>query len=95
MSAQSTSVPARPQASGLRQVSVWANETAPLTTALRLERIAAMGKSIAGHVEFLAGVPDLAGTSAEAKEAAVTAFYERMLVAERQLSRVADALRLG
>ena len=37
----------------------------------------------------------LDGTSAEAKERAVTAFYERLLVVERQLGRIQDDLRLG
>jgi hypothetical protein len=40
-------------------------------------------------------VGSLNGTSAEAKERTVTAFYERMVVAEGQLGRIQENLRLG
>jgi hypothetical protein len=67
----------------------------PATTEERLHRIAVMGQQITGHVQFVCGVGTLGGASAEAKEKAVLAFYERLVVLERQLGRVVDELRLG
>jgi hypothetical protein len=61
----------------------------------RLERIEAMAKRIDGYVQFMGAVGGLNGTSAEAKEKAVTAFYERMVVLERELCRIQEDLRLG
>jgi hypothetical protein len=61
----------------------------------RLQRIEAMGKWIDGYVQFMCQVGNLNGTSAEAKEKAVVAFYERMTVLERQLGRIQDDLRSG
>jgi hypothetical protein len=67
----------------------------PETTEQRLHRIAVMGQRITGHVEFIRGVGTLGGASAEAKEKAVRAFYERLTALERQLARILDQLRLG
>jgi hypothetical protein len=61
----------------------------------RLRRIEALGQRIHGYVQFMCQVGSLNGTSAEAKESAVTAFYERMVVVEGQLGRIHEALRLG
>jgi hypothetical protein len=69
--------------------------TPPATLEERLQRIEAMGQRITGYVEFMCQVCALAGTSAEAKERAVTAFHDRMVVAEKQLGQVHDDLRLG
>jgi hypothetical protein len=69
--------------------------TPAFTTEERLQRIRAMSTQIGGYVEYIARVANLSGTSAEAKEKAVLAFYERMVVMERQLSRVKDELHLG
>jgi hypothetical protein len=66
-----------------------------LTTEERLQRIEALGQRIAGHVRFMCQVGSLNGTSAELKERAVTAFYERMALAESQLGRIQEDLRLG
>ena len=68
---------------------------APWTTAERLEQIEALGKQIAAHVQFMSEVGTMNGASAEAKEKAVIAFYDRMLVLERQLGRIQEELRLG
>ena len=69
--------------------------TPPATLEERLQRIAAMGQRISDYVRFMSEIAGLNGTSAEAKERAVAAFYERLVVAETQLGRVHDELRLG
>ena len=66
----------------------------PWTLKERLERIEAMGQRIDGYVRFMCQVASLNNASAEAKERAVTAFYERMLVVEKQLGSIYDELRL-
>jgi hypothetical protein len=87
--AQSAAVPA----DGVRPGDSWLS--APLTTEDRLVRIRALGQRIDGHIQFMCAVGSLNGTSAEAKERAVTAFYERMVVLERQLDRIQEDLQLG
>ena len=67
----------------------------PRTTAEYLQRIEAMGQRIKGYVQFICKVGTLNGTSAEARDKAIAAFYERMVALERQLGRVQDDLRLG
>jgi hypothetical protein len=66
-----------------------------VTTEERLQAIALMGQQVSGYVEFMGRVGSLAGLSAEAKDKAVAAFYERLAVAVRQLGRVQDDLWLG
>ena len=66
-----------------------------LTTQQRLEGIEKMLERVNGHVAFMRGVDALQGSSAEAKEAAVAAFYDRMEALERQLGRISEGLRLG
>jgi hypothetical protein len=61
----------------------------------RLQRIDAMGQRINGYIRFMCQVASLTGTSAEAKDKAVTAFYARMVVVESQLARIQEDLRLG
>ena len=68
--------------------------TAPRTLAERQERIEVMGQRIGGYIQFMGQVATLNGTSAEAKERAVTAFYERMVIVEGQLRRIQEALTL-
>lgn len=60
----------------------------------RLQRIEAMGLRIHGYVQFMCQVGSLDGTSDEAKERAVTAFYERMVVVDNQLNRIQEDLRM-
>ena len=67
----------------------------PLTTEQRLQHIEALGQRIAGYVRFMGQVGGLNGTSAEMKDRAVAAFYERMALAESQLGRIQEDLRLG
>jgi hypothetical protein len=67
----------------------------PLTGEQRLKRIEALGERIAGHVRFMCQVASLEGSSAEMKERALTAFYERMILVETQLGRLREDLVLG
>jgi hypothetical protein len=67
----------------------------PWTTEERLKRIEALGERVTGYVQFMCQVSNLKGTSAEAKDKAVAAFYERLAVLERQLGRIQEDLRLG
>lgn len=67
----------------------------PSTTNERLDRIKKMLERVNGHVEFICGVGAMQGSSAQAKEAAVAAFCERMAVLEQQLRRISEGLRLG
>jgi hypothetical protein len=69
--------------------------TPPWTLAEHLQRIEALGQRINGYVQFMCQVGSLNGTSAEAKERSVTAFYERMVIVERQLRCIQDALQLA
>jgi hypothetical protein len=71
-----------------------ANLAPPRTMEERVQRIEALGQRIDGYIRFMCQVETLTGTSAEAKERAVTAFYDRILVVERQLSRIQEDLRL-
>lgn len=67
----------------------------PLTTEEQLQRIAAMGQRIADFVLFMGQVGTLSGTSAESKDRAIAAFYERLAALEGQLAHIHDELRLG
>jgi hypothetical protein len=69
--------------------------TPPWNTEERLQRIQAMGQQINGYIQFLSPIGDLKGTSTEAKDIAVTAFYERMVIVQRQLGRIHEDLQLG
>jgi hypothetical protein len=69
--------------------------TPPWTMEERLRRIEAMSLRINGFIQFMCQVAKLSGTSAEAKERAVTAFYEQMVVVESQLGRIQEELQLG
>ncbi len=73
----------------------WPGQSPPCTTEERLLRIEAMGKRIHEYVQFMCQVGGLSGSSAEAKERAVVAFYERLAALERQLGRIQEELRLG
>jgi hypothetical protein len=66
-----------------------------LTTEDRLQLIKALGQRIAAHVQFMCQVGALDGTSAEMKDRAVAAFYERLVLAESELGRIQEGLRLG
>jgi len=69
-------------------------DTPPWTTDERLKRIEAMGQRINGYVQFMCAIGNQNGTSAEARDKAVTAFYEQMVVLERQLGLIQDEFKL-
>jgi hypothetical protein len=83
---------AAPPTGGWALVSPW--PTPPWTAEERLRRIEVMGQQIIGYIRFMCEVGSLNGISAEAKERALTAFYERMIVVESQLGRIQEDLRL-
>ena len=66
----------------------------PLILEEQVHRIEAMGKRIDGYIRFMCQIAGQSGTSAEMKERAVTAFYEQMIIVERQLGHIHDELRL-
>jgi hypothetical protein len=84
---------AAPPAVAEAQAGPW--PTPPWTLEERLQRIAAMGERISDYVQYICQVGSLNGSSAEAKERAVAAFYDRLVVAEGQLGRIQEELRLG
>ena len=61
----------------------------------QLQRIEAMGQQINGYIQFMCKIGSWNGTSAEAREGAVAAFYDRLLVMERQLAKIQEDLQLG
>jgi hypothetical protein len=61
----------------------------------RLRCIADLGHRIDGYVQFMCQVSSLSGTSTEAKEKAVAAFFEQMAFLERQLGGIKEGLQLG
>lgn len=69
-------------------------QTPPCTTEERVQRIEVMGQRITEYIRFFCQLGNLGGTSAEAKEKAVIAFYEQMVVVERQLGRIQGNLQL-
>jgi hypothetical protein len=54
------------------------------------QHIEALGLRIAEHVPFMCAP----GTFAEGREKALAAFYERLVVADRQLGRIREGLQL-
>ena len=89
---KSPSRPATPPPA--EELPSWPCLTPPWTTEERLQRIDQMAQRIQGYVQSMRTMANLTGTSAEAKDKAVAAFYERMVHAERQLARIQEELRL-
>ena len=58
------------------------------------QRIEALGLRIAEHVQFMYAPSNSGGTSAEVREKALAAFYERLVVVERQLGHIRESLQL-
>ena len=54
-----------------------------------------MGQHIQSIVDFMCKIDSLNGTSSAAKERAVTAFYDRLVVVERQLGKIQEDIQLG
>ncbi len=67
----------------------------PWTMEERLQRIRAMSQQINGYIQFICQIDELNGSSAEAKERAVAALYERMVIVASQLGRIKEDLQLG
>jgi hypothetical protein len=68
--------------------------TTPETTEERLVHIRALGQRVRGYVQFMCKVNRLSGSSAEVKEKAVAAFYERLVLLEQELGRIQEKLQL-
>ena len=90
---KSSARPVSPPFDGDTHEPLW--RTAADTMEERLLGIEALGRRINGYVQFICAARGLNGTSSEAKERAVAAFYERMVVLERQLSRIHEELQCG
>ncbi|MCI0684149.1 MAG: hypothetical protein L0Y71_18730 [Gemmataceae bacterium] len=71
---------------------VW--RTTPLDSDECRQRIAMLGRRITGYIDFMCQTTGPEIASAEAREKAVAAFYEKLLFVERQLARIHDAFRL-
>jgi hypothetical protein len=69
--------------------------TPPASCEEFLMHIGVLGKRIEGHVAFMAAVERLNGTSAEAKNRALSQFYVRLVAMEVELNRVREELELG
>jgi hypothetical protein len=69
--------------------------TPPATAEEFLLHIGVLGKRVEGHVTFMAGVERLCGTSSEAKNRALSLFYQRLVAMEVELNRVREELELG
>lgn len=60
-----------------------------------LERILTLGHRVETYVKFMKKIEGVPGTSAETRYKALTAFYERMLMFDRELGRIQEELQLG
>ena len=60
----------------------------------RLHRIDVMGKRIEGYIRFMCQVATQANVSAEAKDKAVAAFHDRLVIVEKQLARIQENFSL-
>jgi hypothetical protein len=69
--------------------------TPPCTMEERLRRIEGMGQRIQGFIEFMCKIGSLGGTCSASKERAVAAFYDRLVVVERQLAKIQEDVQLG
>jgi hypothetical protein len=66
-----------------------------VTTQERLIQIQLLGRRVLEHVRAVAAIDAVPGTSTEARDKAVAAFHERLLLLERALEKVLEDLRLG
>jgi hypothetical protein len=67
----------------------------PATPEEFLLHINLLGKRVDDHLAFMAAVERLNGTSAEAKNRALSQFYQRLVAMEQELNRVREELELG
>ena len=66
----------------------------PLTLEEHLHCIETLGKRIDAYIHFMVQLGNQTGTSAEVKDRAVVAFYQQMIIVERELGHIHDELRL-
>jgi hypothetical protein len=90
---RASALPIGPCSEMARQARPW--PMPPWTTEEQQERIAWLSQRINGYVQFMCKIGNLDGTSAEAKEKAIAAFYEHMIVVERELGCIHDNFQLG
>jgi len=76
-------------------VSAELPRTPPASAEEYLLHIGLLGQRIEGHVTFMCGVERLNGTSSEAKNKALSQFYQRLVAMELELNRVREELELG
>jgi hypothetical protein len=67
----------------------------PLTKVECLERIHLLGQRVVGYIKFMNGIDNVRGTSQEARQKALSTFYERLLFLEKELGRIQEDLQLG
>jgi hypothetical protein len=67
--------------------------TPPLSNEDRLIHIRALGDRVEAYIRFICSVGELRGSSAEEKDRAVVAFYERLRALEQELGRIHKGLR--
>jgi hypothetical protein len=65
------------------------------TTEERLQRLQILGQRIDGYIRFMSKISAMNGVSREAKDKAVTRFYDRLTVLERDLERIREEVWLG
>lgn len=70
-------------------------QTPPWTREESLQRIQSLGQRVSTYVEFMCAIGGLGGTSAEAKDKAIAAFYEQLTFLEGELGRIKEELQLG
>ena len=62
--------------------------TPPRTTEDRLLHIEALGRRIESYVRFIGAIPDMVGSSGEAKELGIEAFHACLAALEPPLGRI-------
>src|SRR5262245_43924881 len=67
----------------------------PATKEECIDRIRILGHRVESYVRFMKAIEHVLGTSAESRQKALTAFYERMLFFDRELGRIQEDLQLG
>jgi hypothetical protein len=68
---------------------------APAVVDERLERIGTLWQRCNGYVQFICAADQRGGSSVELKDKALDALCARLVIIERQLSRIQDDLQLG
>lgn len=73
---------------GPYRASVW-------TTAERLQHIEALAQQVDTYVQFICHRDRCDGASVESREKAIAAFYEQMVIVERELGRIHHEFKLA